>query len=206
MQKKKSFKSITTHYDLKKLKALVLKENKNFKIYFYIFNLQKSSLEKRLFLRKKLLKVLSADFVLPKNFNKQNILNLNFPPLIKGVNLSISHTKNYGAFVIQKKGFIGVDIEERLRVKKDAVQRICKTKKELLLAPHPSALWCAKEAVFKALNNAKTKEVVKIKNIFIKNWTKKADNIYTYDFVLKSQKGKGFVIVFKTLTLSLAFL
>lgn len=81
---------------------------------------------------------------------------------------SISHTHELG-IVAFCSAPIGVDIEQTSRVHSEVVRRISSAE-EFELAPSPAALWCAKEASFKALRDFAQPSVVSA--ISIGNWAK----------------------------------
>ncbi len=84
------------------------------------------------------------------------------------LNSSISHTHDLGIVALCSAP-IGVDIEKTSRVHSDVVRRIASAE-EMQQAPSPAALWCAKEASFKALRDFAQPSVVSA--ISIGNWTK----------------------------------
>lgn len=68
------------------------------------------------------------------------------------LNISISHTTDASLFGwVNSPSRLGVDVEERSRLKVRTVTRVC-SKDELSLAPDPLLLWPAKEAAFKAVS------------------------------------------------------
>ncbi len=62
---------------------------------------------------------------------------------------SISHSPGLGILVLANVP-VGVDVERSQRVEAPIVARVSSSE-ELQRAPSPAALWCAKEACFKAL-------------------------------------------------------
>lgn len=62
---------------------------------------------------------------------------------------SVSHCPELGIFVLSKLP-VGVDVEISQRVSEKTIGRMA-TQEELGHSPTPAALWCAKEAAFKAL-------------------------------------------------------
>ena len=86
----------------------------------------------------------------------------------KEFNSSISHCTLMGGIALSRFP-IGLDIEVRHRVEWPIVQRVS-TLEEVALATEPSALWCAKEAAFKALKKYSQPSV--ISEISIGGWQK----------------------------------
>ncbi|MFN7263229.1 MAG: 4'-phosphopantetheinyl transferase superfamily protein [Pseudobdellovibrionaceae bacterium] len=82
-------------------------------------------------------------------------------------NLSLSHTKDLGGYLCSHSAFVGFDIETIERVREDMVLRVSNYQ-ELQEAPSPAALWCAKEAVFKALLKLQQPKV--LSSIQITGW------------------------------------
>lgn len=98
---------------------------------------------------------------------------------------SISHTQDLGGYVflpMTESAYadaIGLDIEIISRVTDPIVKRICKTEQEFKNAPSAAALWCAKEAAFKALRGADQPQV--ISEIEISEW-KTNSHFETFSF------------------------
>ncbi|UXR65900.1 4'-phosphopantetheinyl transferase superfamily protein [Bdellovibrio bacteriovorus] len=107
---------------------------------------------------------------------------------------SVSHTHDLGMFALCEFP-IGVDLEITLRVQDKVVARIS-TDEELRIAPNPSALWCAKEACFKALKTFEQPSVVS--RISVGDWKKIDSQTETFallnstDFK-SSSEGRGIV-------------
>lgn len=81
---------------------------------------------------------------------------------------SISHTADLGLLVMAPHP-VGVDVETTARVAEKVVARISSVQ-ELQQSPNPSALWCAKEACFKALRSYDQPSV--ISKLTIGDWQK----------------------------------
>ena len=80
-----------------------------------------------------------------------DILDLNSIPDPKNFSVSISHCALAGGYALSsKQKKIGFDIEDFDRDVTNATKRISSAE-EFLAAPHPMALWVAKEATLKAL-------------------------------------------------------
>ena len=86
----------------------------------------------------------------------------------KGINTSISHCPQLGVVAASRQP-IGVDVEVVSRVQKNVAARIS-TPEELSAAPDFAALWCAKEACFKALKTYQQPSV--ISKVSIGDWQK----------------------------------
>lgn len=89
-----------------------------------------------------------------KNFVFEDALDLrNVPQKIgipgKDFYSSLSHTENVGVFVLDSAP-VGVDFENRARIKKPIVERICQPN-EMSLNSNFQLLWSAKEAAFKSV-------------------------------------------------------
>lgn len=92
---------------------------------------------------------------------------------------SISHTHDLGILAFCSLP-IGIDIEKTERVHVDVVRRISSAE-EILNAPSPAALWCAKEASFKALRSFQQPSVVSA--ISIGNWAKIDSHTETFELL-----------------------
>lgn len=89
-----------------------------------------------------------------KNFIFEDVLDLrNVPQKIptpgKDFYSSLSHTDTIGVFVLNSRP-VGVDFEDRQRIQRNLVERVCK-KAELELISNFQLLWSIKEAAFKAI-------------------------------------------------------
>lgn len=87
-----------------------------------------------------------------------DILDLSRLPELRSGYLSISHCPGLGGFAFDPH-WVGFDIEVTNRVTPELAARIGNIE-EFAAAPNPAALWCAKEAIFKALRWAKPPQVV----------------------------------------------
>ena len=74
------------------------------------------------------------------------------PPQMAGMSISLSHCPLMGGFIFSTGAdtSLGLDIEQSDRVRWPAVARVSR-EEEVREAPHPSLLWCAKEAAVKSL-------------------------------------------------------
>lgn len=98
----------------------------------------------RMLIRKGLLEYLKRDH--PAEI-EDSIWDLESPPVLKSLKVSISHCHGLGGFVVCSRS-IGFDVEEKSRLTPKLVERISNPA-EMKLAPHHELLWTAKEAVFK---------------------------------------------------------
>ncbi|MEZ4871800.1 MAG: 4'-phosphopantetheinyl transferase superfamily protein [Bdellovibrionales bacterium] len=81
------------------------------------------------------------------------LMNLEEAPQFKGFNVSISHTENFGGFIItNKEVWCGFDIERRERIHRPLVERISHPREMQEVGDNYAHLWCLKEAAFKALS------------------------------------------------------
>lgn len=107
-------------------------------------------------------RVLLHDILLSEGYSKRKIsdlgeisYDLNGKPLLKGYQISISHTKGYAAVIISKEKRVGVDIEYLdNRVQRVASKFLRKDEKaddldSLLIH------WCGKETVYKLFSEEK---------------------------------------------------
>lgn len=102
---------------------------------------------------------------------------LDAPPRPKDWSVSISHAKGIGAWVaVKRPAKIGLDIEEVSRVREDIIERVSTTQ-EILSAPQPAFLWCAKESYFKSLEEHQPIAVTQLK---ILRWEKLEENLYSF--------------------------
>lgn len=118
--------------------------------------------------------------------------------------ISISHSKECG--VIGMAPFpLGIDVESLARVKKEIVARMVINPSELQNAPHPAALWSAKEASFKALVHFAQPSAMS--QIEIGNWHQLDSQMSSFQIKngedFKAPSGKGLVICNETSCLAL---
>lgn len=78
------------------------------------------------------------------------VLDLEKIPELPHGFVSISHSLQVGGYVYSPVSMVGLDIESTHRVNPDIIRRVS-TQEELAIAPTPAHLWCAKEALYKAL-------------------------------------------------------
>ena len=119
-----------------------------------------------------------------QSIDKSSIINLDTPPPI--LNLSISHCPELGAvFFNPNAAHAGVDVEREDRVKDSIIKRVC-TEKEIKAAPKPVALWCAKEASFKAINRFDINIKV-LSQVFIQDWQYIDEGVYSFAASINSK-------------------
>lgn len=90
---------------------------------------------------------------------EDSMLNLEKLPELPNGFVSISHSQKVGGYVFSQKNKVGLDIESAARVSNKIVQRVS-SDDELKLAPGPSHLWCAKEALFKSLRGDHQPQII----------------------------------------------
>ncbi|MFN8791380.1 MAG: 4'-phosphopantetheinyl transferase family protein [Bdellovibrionales bacterium] len=98
----------------------------------------------------------------PEEIN-ESILDLETPPVLKKLRVSISHTQGLGGFVVSARS-AGLDIEQTRRIRPEVLERIS-SEDERRRCPRPELLWTAKEAVFKC-----SSQYVMITQISIDSW------------------------------------
>ncbi len=117
---------------------------------------------------------------------------------------SASHTIGCGAFAGSSSKPIGIDLEVTLRVTEAAVKRISASL-ERAAAPTAAALWCAKEAAFKALKTFRQPPV--ISSISIGEWQNidshtETFSINNFDEFRAPPEGRGLIMEFAPYTLA----
>jgi hypothetical protein len=113
-----------------------------------------------------------------------SIWDLETPPLLKNLFVSISHCEGIGGFALCSKG-LGLDIERTDRISQKIIDRIS-TENEIEQAPHFELLWPAKESVFKC-----STEFYTISQIQITQWQKSQDE--TFSFTSLTANGWAFM-------------
>lgn len=89
------------------------------------------------------------------------LLDLNQRPKLPGVQISISHSKNYGGYICLKSASaVGFDLESPQRISELLLKRVAHP--DDCCTEHP-AVWSIKEACFKALANSERPEVANLK-------------------------------------------
>ena len=97
----------------------------------------------------------------------EDISDLETAPQLKNWSTSVSHTKGFGGWVATQRPLrIGLDFEVADRIKTSTVERIA-TADEIAQAPDTRFLWCAKEALYKALE---ADQPVAVTQLTIGNW------------------------------------
>jgi phosphopantetheinyl transferase (holo-ACP synthase) len=113
-----------------------------------------------------------------------SIWDLDAPPILKSMFVSISHCNGMGGFVLCSKS-IGFDIEEKSRISEKIIERVS-TPEELSSCPDFGLLWPAKEAIFK-----NSTEFYTISHIQVSNWQLSQNGIY--NFTSLSANGSAFL-------------
>ena len=181
--------------------------------YLYPCNSQVSSLEQRKKLRKLLTKEIENSW--PNTLSteqKKQLLTPGNLPQIPFTSLSVSHSSFIGGFIISFNNQIslGFDLEQAGRAKERTALRIASNEEELHQSPSPSALWSAKEAIYKSIHPFQNS--IHVKQISVFDWipileTKNPDALTTYDyrFEIKNKKGKGFVCFSNEILIAVSF-
>lgn len=111
-------------------------------------------------------------------------------PRPKDWSISISHAKGLGAWIaIKRQALLGFDIELNERIKPEIIERVS-TKEEIVAAPNPNFIWCAKEAYYKALEEAQPAAVTQLE---IFGWETLGENLFSFEG-RKSSPGKGLLV------------
>ncbi len=101
------------------------------------------------------------------------ILDLDAPPILKSMFVSISHCQGMGGFVLSSKS-LGFDIEDTSRITQKIIDRVS-SDDEIKSCPQFELLWPAKEAIFKC-----STEFYTISHIQILTWLKSQNNTYSF--------------------------
>ncbi len=118
---------------------------------------------------------------------KSEILDLSKPPTLDTCGISISHTKNSGAYVLSKnKLHIGLDMELSSRIQKEPLLRVS-TLTEVETAPSLAHLWTAKEAAFKSFYKLESPKV--LSQIEVCNWKLESANLFSFSYYFNNSKG-----------------
>lgn len=90
------------------------------------------------------------------------VADLSKPPRPEKWSLSISHTHAFGGWVAAPRPLrVGFDVEMAARIKPVTIARIS-SPREIDEAPDSRFLWCAKESVYKALENEQPDAVTRL--------------------------------------------
>ena len=111
-------------------------------------------------IRKGILEYLKLNY---PNEISQSVWDLDSPPVLPSMFVSISHCLGMGGFVISSKS-LGFDIEDKTRITQKIIDRVS-TEEELKACPNFELLWPAKEAIFKC-----STEFYTITHIQILSW------------------------------------
>ena len=180
----------------------------NLSCYLTRFDTAISILEKRKGIRKQLVQKIEEIKKLSEK-QKKLLLTPGVLTQLPFVSLSLSHCAVAGGFIISPEiqYSIGLDLEQRGRAKEKTVFRIS-NQGELKLSPSPCALWSAKEAAYKSINQSQAD--TSIKQITISHWhsvasDREATQIYNYQFKTEGKKGKGYVCFLKDIVIAFSF-
>lgn len=125
--------------------------------------------------------------------NHRELIHAEIKSLEKSLGIqsgSISHCPTLGGFVAStQKRRLGFDIEESSRITKDVLSRMF-SQDEIAAAPHPYLLWCAKEALFKALKGEG--QPVVLSNLPELRWSAVTEHSNTYQIQVKNLNEKNF--------------
>lgn len=119
--------------------------------------------------------------------DRTDLADLSRPPELAGFGVSISHSPLLGGYLISERARIGLDIEEKNRLRRDIVARVC-SQDEIAAAPHWSFLWSAKEAAYKALPRDRQPPV--ISEISVLHWRTVGDGAWRYEAALSAGLSK----------------
>ncbi len=101
------------------------------------------------------------------------LLNLDAPPVLKSMFVSISHCQGMGGFVLSSRA-LGFDIEDTSRITQKIIDRVS-SPDEIKSCPQFELLWPAKEATFKC-----STEFYTISHIHILTWSKSQNDTYSF--------------------------
>ena len=181
--------------------------------YLYTLNNNTHVLDQRKNLRKFLTK--EIEHYWPNKLSieqKKQLLTLGNLPQVPFASLSVSHSSFIGGFIISSNNQIslGFDLEQAGRAKERTALRIASNEEELHQSPSPSALWSAKEAIYKSIHPLQNS--IHVKQISVFDWisiqeTQKPEALTTYDyqFEIKNKKGKGFVYFSDEILIAVSF-
>ncbi|MBC86354.1 MAG: hypothetical protein CL677_04170 [Bdellovibrionaceae bacterium] len=121
--------------------------------------------ERRLFLREQIITCFkdSPQWAVPEN-ELSTLKDLTQPPTLSSYNLSLSHSGDYGGFIVTEKSVqCGFDMESKARIHKDLIARISSPEEMEEFGEEYRFIWAFKESCFKALNkNIHLKLVVEL--------------------------------------------
>lgn len=115
---------------------------------------------------------------------QDSILDLQKLPTLKNLDVSITHSRGMGGFVVCSHD-VGVDVEEPSRITQRILERMC-TPQELKEAPVKELLWAAKEAVLKC-----DAQIMMTSQSAIHGWVSSQNEIYK--FRSKDMQGWAFI-------------
>jgi 4'-phosphopantetheinyl transferase superfamily len=103
----------------------------------------------------------------------KSIWDLEAPPVLPSLFVSISHCVGMGGFVLSSKS-LGFDIEDKTRITQKIIDRVS-SEEELKTCPQFELLWPAKEAIFKC-----STEFYTIAHIQIQHWEKSQYETFSF--------------------------
>ena len=118
------------------------------------------------------------------------LANLDLVPRPRSWSVSISHTPGIGGWMaVRRDHQIGWDVERKVRVKPNIIQRVCQDD-EVAGAPQAALLWGAKEAFFKALEDF---QPLTLPELTIVDWQCTGPELWAWTG-LGQRNGKGVII------------
>ena len=168
-------------------------------LYCYFCFFDQPTWQERLKLRKILLDHLEKFVDLGKD--RQKLLTPGKRPWTDLASISISHCKILGGFIFSLKPhiFIGLDIEQIVRVKPCLINRISQ-REEVQQAPTEALLWVAKEASFKCISPSD--KSLLISHIYVSHWNFLQTNAYSFCFKAKNCGGNGIAFIEKDVVIA----
>jgi hypothetical protein len=154
----------------------------------------------RLYLRQALSQILRDDFGLSA---EAPLLDLSQRPRVPGYSLSLSHCPGGSALLVgSDKFFVGVDVEVTQRISTAVVGRIAQGR-EADEAPHPSFVFCSKEAAYKAFNSKDFQPPMP--HLETRNWHPVDSTWSSFDVAYSGEilDGQGLACLFGPLSVSI---
>lgn len=134
--------------------------------------------------------------------DEARLLDLKQVPELAHASISISHTASTACWVISPQTLkLGLDLENPERVSIPILKRVC-SQQEINKAPSHAALWCAKEAAFKALNRTEGTSV--LSQIEASQWFPLGTTAWIFTVKVNEKKiSQGLSTVFKALQIAI---
>jgi 4'-phosphopantetheinyl transferase EntD len=115
----------------------------------------------------------------------ERIEDLSEAPRLPEGSVSISHCRLLGGWAFSATSQrLGLDIEQIARVRPELALRMS-NESEMEEAPHPAALWTAKEAAFKYLRGER--QPLTAKEIRVTSWSLTAQGFYRFSAVYEGE-------------------